>query len=129
MPAGDGTGPLGLGPMTGRAMGYCAGYSVPGYMNPGFGFYGRRFGRGLGFGRGFAWRRYWFARRFAVPVARIWQPIASYPIEQPTRDVQETDELKILEEEAKAIEQEQKALQQELEAIRKRIEELKRGRQ
>ncbi|NLG83887.1 MAG: DUF5320 domain-containing protein, partial [Firmicutes bacterium] len=25
MPRGDGTGPLGLGPMTGRAMGYCAG--------------------------------------------------------------------------------------------------------
>lgn len=26
MPAGDGTGPMGLGPMTGRAAGYCAGY-------------------------------------------------------------------------------------------------------
>ena len=23
-----------MGPMTGRAAGYCAGYSVPGYMNP-----------------------------------------------------------------------------------------------
>jgi len=34
MPAGDGTGPLGFGPMTGRAAGYCAGYPVPGYMNP-----------------------------------------------------------------------------------------------
>ena len=34
MPGGDGTGPLGLGPMTGRAAGYCAGYPVPGYMNP-----------------------------------------------------------------------------------------------
>jgi len=34
MPFGDGTGPMGLGPMTGRAAGYCAGYSVPGYMNP-----------------------------------------------------------------------------------------------
>jgi len=34
MPAGDGTGPLGLGPMTGRAAGYCAGYTVPGYLNP-----------------------------------------------------------------------------------------------
>ena len=33
MPAGNGTGPLGLGPMTGRAAGYCAGYSMPGYMN------------------------------------------------------------------------------------------------
>ena len=34
MPAGDGTGPLGWGPMTGRAAGYCAGFPVPGYMNP-----------------------------------------------------------------------------------------------
>lgn len=25
MPGGDGTGPAGLGPMTGRGMGYCAG--------------------------------------------------------------------------------------------------------
>ena len=54
MPAGNGTGPMGMGPMTGRAAGYCAGYSVPGYINPvmgrGMGF-GR--GRGLGMGRGF----------------------------------------------------------------------------
>jgi hypothetical protein len=34
MPRGDGTGPAGMGPMTGRAAGYCAGYDVPGYMNP-----------------------------------------------------------------------------------------------
>ena len=37
MPAGNGTGPLGMGPMTGRAAGYCAGYPVPGYMNAGLG--------------------------------------------------------------------------------------------
>jgi len=43
MPFGDGTGPAGLGPMTGRAAGFCAGYPVPGYVNPvagGVGFYG-----------------------------------------------------------------------------------------
>jgi hypothetical protein len=34
MPFGDGTGPAGMGPMTGRAAGFCAGYPVPGYMNP-----------------------------------------------------------------------------------------------
>jgi len=34
MPRGDGTGPAGMGPMTGRAAGYCAGYAAPGYMNP-----------------------------------------------------------------------------------------------
>ena len=44
MPAGDGTGPLGFGPMTGRAAGTCAGYPVPGYMNPmaGVGAWGGR---------------------------------------------------------------------------------------
>ena len=49
MPIGDRTGPRGLGPMTGRAMGYCAGHPVPGLMNPGPWF---EFGRGLGFGSG-----------------------------------------------------------------------------
>ena len=33
MPAGNGTGPFGVGPMTGRAVGYCAGYPIPGYAN------------------------------------------------------------------------------------------------
>jgi len=42
MPRGDGTGPAGMGPMTGRAAGYCAGYPVPGFMNPvgGRGYWG-----------------------------------------------------------------------------------------
>lgn len=42
MPGGDRTGPLGLGPMSGRAAGFCAGYQVPEYMNhpaPGPGAY------------------------------------------------------------------------------------------
>ena len=58
MPRGDGTGPGGMGPMTGRSAGYCAGYSVPGYMNPvgGRGM-GMGWGRGRGFGRGFGWGR------------------------------------------------------------------------
>ena len=63
MPAGDGTGPMGLGPMTGRAAGYCAGYGVPGYMNPWGGRGWSRFGRGYfgrGGGRGRGWRnRFW----------------------------------------------------------------------
>ena len=47
MPGGDGTGPAGMGPMTGRAAGYCAGYPMPGYVNP-------VSGRGV-WGRGRAW--------------------------------------------------------------------------
>jgi hypothetical protein len=53
MPGGDRTGPLGMGPMTGRAAGYCAGFAVPGFINApggrGFGGGGGRGGRG---GRG-----------------------------------------------------------------------------
>ncbi|QSZ26989.1 DUF5320 domain-containing protein [Aceticella autotrophica] len=38
MPRGNGTGPMGMGPRTGRGMGYCSGYNVPGYANrAGFG--------------------------------------------------------------------------------------------
>lgn len=57
MPRGDGTGPAGLGPMTGRAAGYCAGYGTPGFVNPiprgGFGLGRGRGGLGRGLGLGF----------------------------------------------------------------------------
>lgn len=47
MPAFNGTGPLGQGPLTGRGLGPC-----------GWGLgYGRGFGRG--FGRGLGWRRFY----------------------------------------------------------------------
>ncbi|MBN1420614.1 MAG: DUF5320 domain-containing protein [Planctomycetes bacterium] len=63
MPWGDRTGPMGMGPMTGRGAGYCAGYGVPGYMNP---IPGRGFGMGFGRGRGFGgggrgWRHRFYA--------------------------------------------------------------------
>jgi hypothetical protein len=58
MPRGDGTGPLGMGPMTGRGAGYCAGYTVPGFMNPAWGRgMGMAWGRGGGGGMAMAWRR------------------------------------------------------------------------
>ena len=54
---------MGLGPMTGRGAGYCAGYSVPGYMNPvsggGRGWFGRGGGAFRGGGRG--WRNWYYA--------------------------------------------------------------------
>jgi hypothetical protein len=66
MPRGDRTGPLGMGPMTGRGAGYCAGYDAPGFVSSfggaGFGRGGGRGGgwRGRGGGRG-GWRhRHWF---------------------------------------------------------------------
>ena len=77
MPWGDRTGPWGLGPMTGRAVGYCAGYPVPGYMNPIPGF-GRGFGlgRGWGSGRGFGFGRGW-GRGFGRGGFRRW--LWNYP--------------------------------------------------
>ena len=56
MPGGDGTGPAGMGPMTGRAAGYCAGYPTPGFANPVPG----RGAWGWGRGRGGWGRRNWF---------------------------------------------------------------------
>lgn len=53
MPKGDGTGPMGMGRMTGRGAGFCAGFTAPGYANYA-GFAG-----GLGCGRGF--RRMFYA--------------------------------------------------------------------
>lgn len=78
MPRGDGTGPMRMGPMTGRGAGYCAGYAVPGYANPaGFagGFaggrgFGRGFGRGMGRGFGRMYRNAGMPGRvpYAAPV-------------------------------------------------------------
>ena len=74
MPFGDGTGPRGMGPMTGRGAGYCAGFGMPGFANPipgrrflGLGLGRRRwvgpgFGRGMGFGASVGW-----GRQYAYP--------------------------------------------------------------
>ena len=65
MPFGDGTGPRGLGPMTGRGAGFCTGFGKPGFASPMPGYpYPRGYGYstptwprwGYGFGRG--WRRW-----------------------------------------------------------------------
>ena len=78
MPWGDRTGPAGLGPRTGRGLGYCNGYNQPGYVtSPGF---GRGFGRGFGFGRGawgwgrggygYGWGRGWAGYNWPAPPAQ-----------------------------------------------------------
>ena len=103
MPRGDGTGPMGLGPMTGRAAGFCAGYLAPGYMNsiPGRGYFGR--GRGFyGCGGGRGWRNWYYAtglpswRRASVgmPVFSGWADPALYPYGPEITIKQETDILK-----------------------------------
>lgn len=58
MPRGDGTGPRGFGPMTGRATGFCTGFGAPGFANFFPGGFCRARDRGrTGRGRGFRnWR-------------------------------------------------------------------------
>jgi hypothetical protein len=56
MPFGDGTGPRGMGSMTGRGAGYCVGLGRPRFTNTAFGRgwfgFNRGLGRGIGRGRG-----------------------------------------------------------------------------
>jgi hypothetical protein len=126
MPAGDGTGPAGAGPMTGRAAGYCAGYPVPGYMNPipgrgRFGF-GRGWGRGFGRGGGRGWRHWYWATglpgwgREPYGYPAYGSP---YPYGQEVTPKQEMDLLK----------QEAEALKTQLEDIQSRIDTLEKTEQ
>jgi len=114
MPGGNGTGPVGMGPMTGRAAGFCAGYSVPGYANPvgGQGALGR--GKGCwGRGGGRGWRN-WFYATGLPRWARGGSP-AGFPA-APTA-----------EQEQQALKQQAQYLRDSLESIDKRIGELEKG--
>ena len=112
MPGGDRTGPAGMGPMTGRSAGYCAGYSVPGYMNPipGRGF-GRGFGRGGGFGRGRGWGRGFYGYPPAYP------PYATYPPYAPPQAP--GDERAFLKDELAGLEEEMKAIKSRMSELEK----------
>ncbi|HDS03542.1 MAG TPA: hypothetical protein ENN72_07545 [Firmicutes bacterium] len=83
MPRGDRTGPNGVGPMTGRAAGFCGGNDRPGYAAGGF------FGRGGGFGRGFGrgFNRGWGFRPFSGYGAGPVYP--EYTPERETVDLKE----------------------------------------
>jgi uncharacterized protein DUF5320 len=114
MPGGDGTGPMGMGAMTGRAAGYCAGYAAPGFADSmggrGRGFWGAGRGRGGGRGRGFGVG----AGRFGwAPMAAGYPGYGGFAPGAPTRE-QELDVLK----------QQAGHFQGALEDITNRIEEL-----
>ena len=126
MPFGDGTGPAGLGPMTGRAAGYCAGYGVPGYANP---IPGR--GLGFGYGRGGWWRggawggrgwRHWY---YATGLPG-WARAGVYPVTPPayTPGVAQPAP----EQELSVLQTQAKSLQTALENIQKRIDELEKAK-
>ena len=99
MPRGDGTGPMGTGPMSGRGMGFCAGYQNPGYANAAFGY------RGCG-GRGRGFRNMFYAT--GQP---LWQRYGAYPAYEPT-------DLKTF------LQNQATALENDLKSIRDRLSEL-----
>lgn len=118
MPGFDGTGPMGAGPMTGGARGYCnpSGRYVgaPRY-GLGRGFRGG-FGRGgggrgaRGYGRGLGWQGDY------APAAGGYGPAYAAPYGNPY-PMNPDNEMAMLRDEANAI-------KNELDAINKRIEEL-----
>ena len=109
MPRGDRTGPMGAGPMTGHAAGYCAGYPVPGYMNP---MPGRGFGSGRG-GGGHGWRHWFYATGMPGRMR-----FGGYDVPYPQPDP---------ESEKQALKNQAEALQSELDSIKKRLAEVESG--
>ncbi len=112
MPRGNGTGPMGMGAMTGRGLGYCTGAeisvfdrAVPG-RNVGFGGNRGVWGRGAG-GRG--WRNRYFADP-TVPMRFSGNAVSS-PSAYPAKEKQ-------------LLEQQARALQAELDQIKKRLGEM-----
>jgi hypothetical protein len=120
VPRGDRTGPWGAGSMTGRAAGYCAGYSVPGYMNP-VGEYGRGWGRGRGRGFGRSWRRGRPVYPTPLPVQPVY-PQAYQPVAKSQSPEQEIVALKNYQ---KDLDAEKSDLEQEMVGVKARIDELK----
>ncbi|MBE3582203.1 MAG: DUF5320 domain-containing protein [Thermoanaerobacteraceae bacterium] len=113
MPRGDRTGPWGLGPMTGRRAGYCAGFPVPGFMNPGWWGGFRRFWGGLGRG----WRHMYYATGLPGWMrGGWWAPpfpgAAPYPEEFP--------EVEVLKQQASLLEQQLQAIRAQIEALQQK---------
>jgi len=102
MPRGDRTGPNGMGPMTGRGAGYCAGYAAPGYANGGY----AGGGYGMGGGRGRGYRRMQYA-----PAPPMWDR-GAYPPAYPVVDEKE------------ALANQADYLEQQLKAVRDRMSSL-----
>ena len=127
MPGGDRTGPAGLGPRTGRGLGFCSGYDTPGFIKgPGMGM-GRGWGGGLGYGRGLAWRRgrgrgAWnYGYGPVAGVAPVYNPFV--PVAQITPE----NQLTILKQEKEFLETEIKGITKSIEEISKKISKLEKN--
>ena len=136
MPGGDGTGPMGMGPMTGRAMGYCSGYPAPGFVRAWPAGLGRGFWPGFGRGRG---NRFW-ARATGLPrwyrngtgyAAFGRWPVQQNPYVQAAAGYQpqlsKDQEVQMLEQERGFLESQIGSIKSELEEISKRISQIKKG--
>ncbi|HBB17942.1 MAG: hypothetical protein A3J94_08020 [Syntrophus sp. RIFOXYC2_FULL_54_9] len=112
MPGGDRTGPMGMGPRTGWGAGFCAGYGVPAFSNPGYGAGVAVFG-----GRGGRGRR----NRFFATGIPGWQWFAGNPIPvgMPFSAQPETpqNELDVLKGQAQYLENGLKELQARMETL------------
>ncbi len=122
MPGGDRTGPRGLGSMTGRGLGYCAGYDTPGYTK-GFGMgLGRGWGRARGVGRGVGYGRGW-GWSYRSP---IYTPVYTSDPSGIIPKITPENQLTMLKQEKEYLETDLSGIKSALDDISKRIEELER---
>lgn len=113
MPGGDRTGPMGMGAMTGRAAGYCAGFGASGYAQPGPGR-GFGYGRGRGFGGGGRGWRNMYCATGRPGWARFGRGAIPYGFRAPDPET-----------ETAALRNQAEMLKTELDAIEKRLSEIK----
>lgn len=114
MPRGDGRGPAGMGPASGRGAGLCAGFDAPGFASVGR-------GAGWGFGRGGRWlgrggRGFRHGLRATGPSG--WERGRSVAPEVSEPEAQQQAM------EQQALEQEARVLESSLERVRRRLDEL-----
>lgn len=116
MPGFDGTGPAGMGPMTGGARGNCVMPLGNGRRPFGGRFFGRGGGRGRGWGRGFGFQRAAYPYAYENPY--YGDPYFAAPYYGPEASPQQ---------EAQMLKEQAKAMQDEISAISERIKELESG--
>ena len=109
MPAGDRRGPRGMGPMTGRGAGFCAGNNMPGYMNPGFGYIA--YGRGAFGGRG---HRHWYYATGQPGWLRFGDYAGAYPPAPAPMTAEEEQEM---------LQEQEKWLQEQLDSVRSQMKQ------
>lgn len=138
MPWGDQSGPEGWGSMTGRGLGYCAGYNSPGFTKGtprGGGGFGRGFGRGSGrgfrggrSGRGFGYARAYpaYANYPAAPVRRVPVSRGSATVPYPQYVYSKEDEVADLKAEKQALENDLKMISETIQDVDKRLKELEK---